>query len=370
MKSKENGKIKQEQRQSFVRKFEKLPLSLVTDKPFEYYNEKDCIHWINPKVKKDSRNINFYAFNRKDYSKLNQMLNTLYQREERMKKQGYDLGGIKSFNRNIWLDLSRESSAIEGIMDDFSYDLLDFRAKLRGEFASDPSLENFDYKDYFHKLYEQTQKVKQNNDSRVIIGKKQAHQLSIATINHFIAFKYIYHCAKATRGGREVHSANEFEEILKNASALMSGNDLVTFRKMPAKVTNTRWNTARPDEIAERMDTLCSWAVDGAQSGKLHPIEKAACFHAEFIRIHPFVDGNGRTGRIMSNYILIKNEIPTVALRYQNTDEYFEALNKAITTHEIDDLIDIFYNAVVTNAQKIDECLDYIEKNNKKEVIK
>ncbi len=363
------SQFKEEKRQSFIRKFEQLPLSLVTDKPYEYYNEKDCIFWINPKAKNGSRNLNFYSFNRRDYSELNQMLNKLSEREEKMRKQGYDLGGIKSFNRNIWLDLSRESSAIEGIMDDFSYDLLDFRAKLRGEFAVDPSLENFDYRDYFKKLYEQTQKIKQNNDSRVIIGNKKAHPLSIATINHFIAFKYIYHCAKANRKNADV-SSKEFVEILKNASALMSGNELVTFRTMPAKVTDTKWNTARPDEVVDRMDTLCKWVVDGSQSGGLNPIEKAAFFHAEFIRIHPFVDGNGRTGRIMSNYILIKNEMPTVALRYQNTDEYFAALNKAITTHEIDDLIDIFYNSVCNNAQKIDECLDYIEKNNKKEKIK
>ena len=179
----------QQKRQSLIRKFEKLPFSLATDKPFGYYDEKECIHWINSKAKKGSRNLNFYAFDRKDYSKLNQMLNKLSEREERMKKQGYDLDGIKSFNRNIWLDLSRESSAIEGIMEDFSYDLLDFRTKIRGEFASDPSIENLNHEDYFQELYQQTQKIKKNNDIYVIFGRKREHPLSMATINHFIAFK-------------------------------------------------------------------------------------------------------------------------------------------------------------------------------------
>ena len=56
--------------------------------------------------------------------------------------------------------------------------------------------------------------------------------------------------------------------------------------------------------------------------------------------------------------------MPAIAVRgYQEEtkNEYFEAMNKAIETHEVDDLIELFYNAVLDSAKKIDECLDYIE---------
>ena len=119
------------------------------------YNEKDRIVWINPKPKAGSKNLNFYCFNERDYGDLNQLLNTITQKENEMKEKGYDLSGVKSFNRNVWLDLSKESNAIEGIFQDFSQDLLDFRTQLRGQIALDPPTENFEKYDYFKKLLNQ-----------------------------------------------------------------------------------------------------------------------------------------------------------------------------------------------------------------------
>ncbi|MBP3431451.1 MAG: Fic family protein [Clostridia bacterium] len=359
------GKIVKQQdlkRCAFARKFDQLAHSLQSENGLKLYDDKEIIAWINPKAKHGSKNLNFYAFDRIDYSELNTFLNNLALKEARLKALGYDLGGVKSFNRNVWIDLSRESSAIEGIMDDFPLDLSDFRTHLRGRFTIEPSTENFNKNDYFEKLYAQYEMVKKDNDSVIINGNKKSHTLKISTIAHFIAFKYVYKCAKLNRGKGDL-SAEDFETVLKNASSLMSGNYAVSYRNDPAAVTGAEWRPAKPAEIYDKMKALSQWMVDDPESSRLHPIEKAALFHAEFIRIHPFADGNGRTGRIMANYVLIKNEIPTIAVRYRKTEDYFAALNKAITTHEADDLIEMFYKEVYANAKKIDECLDWIEKN-------
>jgi len=353
------------QRPSIIRKFETV-CEKMGGEGYKFYNDKENIHWLNYKAKVGSRNLNFYAFDSLDFSQLNTFLNEITHKEERLEKLGYDLEGIKSFNRNVWIDLSRESGAIEGIFEDFSYDLFDFRTKLRGEITIDPSTENFDVDEYFKKMLHQYEKVEENNDNYVIVGKNKTHRLGMATIRHFIAFKYVYKCAKLFKQGGEIKmTADDFENILKNASALMSGNYSVAYRQDPAVVTDAEWRPAKPNEIYDKMHALCEWVVDGKQSGRLHPIEKAAIFHAEFIRIHPFADGNGRTGRIMANYILMNSEMPTVSLRRTNTEEYFKALNKAILTHEIDDLINMFYEYACCNAKKIDACLDYIEKTKK-----
>ena len=53
---------------------------------------------------------------------------------------------------------------------------------------------------------------------------------------------------------------------------------------------------------------------------------KIAKYHIEFERIHPFEDGNGRTGRLLLNYELLKNNITPVVIVKENRVKYFEFL--------------------------------------------
>lgn len=363
-----------QERATFVRRFGMMSHSLKECQGLKLYNEKDRIVWINPKPKAGSKNLNFYCFNERDYGDLNQLLNTITQKENEMKEKGYDLSGVKSFNRNVWLDLSKESNAIEGIFQDFSQDLLDFRTQLRGQIAVDPPTENFEKYDYFKKLLNQYYELKENNDTCVKLkGKKVEHIFNMDTIRHFIAFKYAYKCAKKDR--RKKLTRSDVSEVISNTSALLSGNLFVPFRSIQVYILDgtANWVPANPKAINEKLDALADWFVDDNQSGRLHPIEKAAIFHAEFIRIHPFMDGNGRTGRILANYSLIRDEMPTVSIKHKNTKQYFDALNKAIESHEIDDLVEMFYKEVYNSASLIDDCLNQIEKTQKpreKEAVK
>lgn len=346
----------------FVRRFDEMAEGLKFT-GFTLYDTKEEVVWINPKAKAGSHDLNFYAFDRRDYSELNQILNRIARREVEMREKGYDLAGLKSFNRNVWLDLSRNSNAIEGIFEDFDPDLLDFRTKLRGEYAIDPQSEDFEIFTYFQRLTNQLDKVAQNNDSVVIEGKHKRHTLSLATVRHFVAFKYIYKCAKKDMRHSNI-SPEDFASIIHYVASLLAGQDFVTFRKMPVGVKGAEWVVPNHEKVDDKISALCQWVINDKGAKKLHPIEQAAIFAAEFIRIHPFMDGNGRTSRILTNYIMIKNEMPAIAVRgYQEEtkNEYFEAMNKAIETHEVDDLIELFYNAVLDSAKKIDECLDYIE---------
>ena len=58
-------------------------------------------------------------------------------------------------------------------------------------------------------------------------------------------------------------------------------------------------------------------------------IMKVACFHADFEKIHPFIDGNGRTGRLLLNLELMKNGYPITVIRNEDIDEYYTALETA-----------------------------------------
>ncbi|WP_310555355.1 Fic family protein [Flavobacterium sp.] len=85
---------------------------------------------------------------------------------------------------------------------------------------------------------------------------------------------------------------------------------------------------ATPEETPAKMYDLLVWYNEKILE-KLNPILLAAEFHYKFIRIHPFDDGNGRTARIIMNFILMKFGYPPVIIKTQDKDNYFAVLQLA-----------------------------------------
>ena len=92
------------------------------------------------------------------------------------------------------------------------------------------------------------------------------------------------------------------------------------------------------------------------------PIEEAAWIHAEFVKIHPFPDGNGRTARLLMNYSLLLNNFPPVNIKKDNVKEYFTALNE----YSMNDNLQPFVKLLKANVEKslndfIEAYSDYID---------
>lgn len=81
------------------------------------------------------------------------------------------------------------------------------------------------------------------------------------------------------------------------------------------------------EEVPKKMESLLKWY--SKNKGKLHPLILATYFHTEFERIHPFVDGNGRVGRLLMNFILHKNKLPMINIPKTKRFKYYEALRQA-----------------------------------------
>src|SRR3989339_205808 len=62
---------------------------------------------------------------------------------------------------------------------------------------------------------------------------------------------------------------------------------------------------------------------------KLHPLVLATIFHHKFEKIHPFMDGNGRTGRMLLNYILITKNYPPLIIHKSARKDFLEVMRKA-----------------------------------------
>ncbi|MFZ6012924.1 MAG: Fic family protein, partial [Bacteroidota bacterium] len=91
---------------------------------------------------------------------------------------------------------------------------------------------------------------------------------------------------------------------------------------------------ASPEETPIKMRDLLDWYRNVTEANKLHPVEIAALLHYKFVRIHPFDDSNGRTARLLMNYVLLKNDYPPVIIKSADKKNYLFALNKADTGDE------------------------------------
>ncbi len=81
-----------------------------------------------------------------------------------------------------------------------------------------------------------------------------------------------------------------------------------------------------PEETPIKMAELMLWYQSENSS---HPIIKASQLHYDFIRIHPFDDGNGRVARLLVNYVLMRHSFPPIIIKSAEKDKYLTALNKA-----------------------------------------
>ncbi len=84
---------------------------------------------------------------------------------------------------------------------------------------------------------------------------------------------------------------------------------------------------------------------------KYHPVILASYIHTEFEEIHPFVDGNGRAGRLLLNFILMKNGYPPIDIKNSLKAEYYESLDLA-HKGDIRNFVDLVVKYLLETAEK------------------
>jgi Fic family protein len=99
------------------------------------------------------------------------------------------------------------------------------------------------------------------------------------------------------------------------------------YRKESAFLRGIPFKVSPPELIEQEIEYLIK-EHDGKINERLHPIECASIFHQRFEEIHPFVDGNGRTGREILNFMLQKYDYPPIYLPKRSEKHYYDALEK------------------------------------------
>ena len=80
------------------------------------------------------------------------------------------------------------------------------------------------------------------------------------------------------------------------------------------------------EQLIKQVPRLLQSTQQVLDSGKIHPMIIAAKFHGFYEYLHPFRDGNGRLGRLMSNFILLKKNKPLLIIPGSQREEYITAL--------------------------------------------
>ncbi|XP_068166900.1 protein adenylyltransferase FICD [Antennarius striatus] len=83
-----------------------------------------------------------------------------------------------------------------------------------------------------------------------------------------------------------------------------------------------------PQDLQKHMQELVQW-LNSDEALQLHPVEYAALAHYKLVYVHPFVDGNGRTSRLLMNLVLMQARYPPITIRKEQRSEYYAALDTA-----------------------------------------
>lgn len=149
------------------------------------------------------------------------------------------------------------------------------------------------------------------------------------------------------------------ESIIKIQSLILDKIDkrVGTYRTQNVRVIGASFKTTPFEYVKTDMNLLLKWY---SLNKKMHPLVRSALFHEKFERIHPFCDGNGRTGRMVSNMILIKSGFPPLIIENKDRKEYYHSLS---VSHEADlnsgdderynEIVQFFYGNLVKTYDKI-----------------
>jgi Fic family protein len=183
------------------------------------------------------------------------------------------------------------------------------------------------------------------NEGLTISGKSMREHLE--AINHVEAIAYIKQLMERN------FPLNE-RELLSVHNLILRGiipKDAGRYRRVQVMIKGSSHMPPQPFIVAKEMEDYFIWYEEN--KSKMHPVVLAAEMHERLVTIHPFIDGNGRTSRLIMNLILLQNGyvIANIKGDYETRMNYYKTLETAQTSNNKEDFL-LFI------AQVEKECLE------------
>ncbi|MBI2330319.1 Fic family protein [Candidatus Daviesbacteria bacterium] len=186
----------------------------------------------------------------------------------------------------------------------------------------------------------ETAEVIEKGISATISGKPLKDQLE--AINHARAIEFIKELAKQ----RKSHQFITKNDILAIHKIILDGimDDFAgKYRQTQVFLRGADFDLPTPQQVPNLMQRFVGWLND-QQEG--HPVRIASIAHYKFEGIHPFIDGNGRVGRLLMNLILIINGYPMAIIKNEHRTEYLNAFKIGQSTKDWRLLLNLVEDAV------------------------
>lgn len=149
------------------------------------------------------------------------------------------------------------------------------------------------------------------------------------------------------------------EQLLKDVHRILTEHTLNYRYKdsKPGEYTNTDMGAGDTlfgdhEKNISRVPSLMDETQKAIVSAKLHPIEISAQFHKYFIFLHPFRDGNGRLGRLISNFILVKLGHPMIIIDRADKEKYINVLQQCRDSRNTAPMVEFFFNIATKHMEK------------------
>ncbi len=177
----------------------------------------------------------------------------------------------------------------------------------------------------------------------ITIGGKSVIE-HLEAINHKEAIMFLEELVRADSILTEWDIKSVHAIILKQINDEYAGK----YRKSNVIISGATHVPPKYEQINMLMEKLIydfnhSW-------NKYHPIAQAALLHGEFVKIHPFIDGNGRTARLLLNFVLMKNGFTPVIIKKENRLAYYDSLDLAHTTKDYTNFIKLINDLVIESS--------------------
>ncbi len=140
------------------------------------------------------------------------------------------------------------------------------------------------------------------------------------------------------------------ERVIKQIHTLVlmdKPKDRGIYRLIPVENRKLSHVLSDPTFIPEQMKSL---VAEFTANHKLHPIERAALFHLKFESIHPFIDGNGRTGRLILNLMLMQAGYKPIAIGPDELTNYQNAINAYHQYNDTNAMIKVIANKLICST--------------------
>ena len=147
------------------------------------------------------------------------------------------------------------------------------------------------------------------------------------------------------------------ESVIKQIHYLVLADkkeDRGVYRRVPVRIMGAQHEPVQPYLIAPKMEELLHAFVESTE----HIVTKLARFHIEFEGIHPFIDGNGRTGRLLINLELMKAGYPPIDIKFTDRISYYNAFDEYHVKHNLSAMENLFAGYI--NA-RLDMYLDILK---------